>query len=94
MDSAAREENSLFLKGSFCSLTRGDLAELCLILHLPLLQTLEKAVCDTIEAGDMTKDLAICIHGSAVGRDKFLYTEPFLDKVSERFERKLLLQAM
>ena len=55
------------------------------------LQILERAVRDTIEAGDMTKDLAICIHGNGVSPDKFLCTEPFMDKIAERFEGMLRL---
>lgn len=48
---------------------------------------LEKAVLDTIEAGHMTKDLAICVHGTnSVTPDQYLYTEPFMDKILETFE--------
>lgn len=39
-------------------------------------QDMEAAVIQTVEAGHMTKDLAICIHGSKVTPDKFLCTEP------------------
>jgi isocitrate dehydrogenase len=47
---------------------------------------LEAAVIKTVEAGHMTKDLAICIHGSNVTPDHYLYTEDFMDKVKETFD--------
>ncbi|VDK60683.1 unnamed protein product [Cylicostephanus goldi] len=45
---------------------------------------LEKACIDTIEAGNMTKDLAICIHGSKKGAEKGMYlvTEDFLNAIA------------
>jgi len=47
--------------------------------------TLEKVCVDTVEAGDMTKDLALL-----VGPDqKWLTTEGFLDKVDENLQRAL-----
>jgi isocitrate dehydrogenase len=47
-------------------------------------QDLEGAVISTIEAGHMTKDLAICVHGTTkVTPDQYLNTEPFMDKVAE-----------
>ena len=46
---------------------------------------LEKACVDTVEAGKMTKDLAICIRGNKVEHGKdYLYTEEFIDAVGER----------
>jgi isocitrate dehydrogenase len=45
---------------------------------------LEKACVDTVEAGKMTKDLAICIRGNKVEHGKdYLYTEEFIDAVGE-----------
>jgi len=45
---------------------------------------LEKVCVATVEAGHMTKDLAICIHGNKVEHGKhYLYTEEFIDKVGE-----------
>lgn len=44
-------------------------------------QNLEKAVIKTIEAGHMTKDLAICVHGWNVTEDQYLMTEPFMDEI-------------
>lgn len=49
---------------------------------------LEKAVINTVEAGHMTKDLAICVHGNKAGPDTYLNTEPFMDKIKETFEAK------
>ena len=41
----------------------------------------------TVEGGAMTKDLAICVHGTnKVTPDQYLYTEPFMDKIKEVFE--------
>jgi isocitrate dehydrogenase len=45
---------------------------------------LEQVCVATVEAGHMTKDLAICIHGNKVEHGKhYLYTEEFIDKVGE-----------
>ncbi len=47
--------------------------------------TLEKVTIDTVEAGDMTKDLALL-----VGADQgWLSTEGFLDKVSENLDKAM-----
>lgn len=59
----------------------------------PLADFAEKleAVCiETIEAGDMTKDLAICIKGMAnVQRSDYLETFAFMDKLAENLRKKL-----
>ncbi|MBS0283383.1 MAG: NADP-dependent isocitrate dehydrogenase [Proteobacteria bacterium] len=48
-------------------------------------ETLEKVCIETVEAGDMTKDLAILI-----GPDqKWLTTEQFFEKIRENLERKM-----
>ena len=44
---------------------------------------LEKVCVQTVEAGFMTKDLAICVHGSDAGRNTYLSTMEFLDKLDE-----------
>lgn len=44
-------------------------------------KNMEKAVIDTVEAGHMTKDLAICVHGWNVTEDQYLMTEPFMDEI-------------
>jgi isocitrate dehydrogenase len=47
--------------------------------------TLEKVCIDTVEAGDMTKDLAIL-----VGADqKWLSTTAFLDKIDENLKKAM-----
>ncbi len=46
---------------------------------------LEKVTVDTVEAGDMTKDLALLV-GAEQG---WLTTEGFLDKVSENLDKKM-----
>ena len=53
-------------------------------------KTLETVCIETVESGKMTKDLAVCIHGSKVehGRD-YLYTEEFLEALDENLKKKL-----
>lgn len=51
---------------------------------------LEKACVDTVEAGQMTKDLAICIHGAAnVNESMYLHTEDFLEAIAEQLSRSI-----
>lgn len=51
---------------------------------------LEKVCIDTVEAGKMTKDLAVCIHGNKVEHGAhYLYTEEFLDEVEKNLRTKL-----
>lgn len=53
-------------------------------------EKLEKVCVSTIEAGHMTKDLAICIKGAAnVGRADYLNTFEFLDKLAENLRKEL-----
>jgi isocitrate dehydrogenase len=48
-------------------------------------ETLEAACIETVEAGEMTKDLAILI-----GKDQpWLQTEPFLDAIARRLQAKM-----
>lgn len=52
--------------------------------------TLEKVCVDTIEAGSMTKDLAICIKGmSKVQRSDYLETFEFINKLAENLNKAL-----
>lgn len=52
--------------------------------------TLEQVCIDTIESGNMTKDLAICIKGMAnVQRSDYLETFEFMDKLAENLRKKL-----
>jgi isocitrate dehydrogenase len=50
-----------------------------------------EAVCiETVGAGQMTKDLAVCIHGNKVKHgEHFLNTEEFLDKLNQNLSAKL-----
>lgn len=50
---------------------------------------MEAAVIETIEAGHMTKDLAICIHGNKAKPDSYLQTEPFMDRIAATFAAKM-----
>lgn len=52
-------------------------------------EDLEKVVIDTVEAGHMTKDLAICIHGMQLPEGSYLNTEPFMDKIAENLRAKM-----
>ena len=50
-------------------------------------KTLEKAIITTVENGHMTKDLAICVHGTnSVSRDQYCSTQEFIDKIAETFK--------
>ena len=50
---------------------------------------LEDVCVETIEAGSMTKDLAICIKGATgVGRGDYLSTEEFMDKIASNLAKK------
>jgi isocitrate dehydrogenase len=51
--------------------------------------TLEQVCVDTIESGSMTKDLAICIKGSAVTRADYLNTFEFLNKIADNLKAAL-----
>jgi len=52
-------------------------------------QALEDVCIETIEAGFMSKDLALCIHGSQMRREHYLNTFEFLDKIAANLEAKL-----
>ena len=54
-------------------------------------QTLEKVCVETVAAGFMTKDLAVCIYGDKVPADKYLNTEPFLAKLDENLKKALAM---
>lgn len=57
-------------------------------------ETLEAVCVDTIEAGSMTKDLAICIKGmNNVKRSDYLETFAFMDKLAENLREKLELKS-
>jgi len=50
-----------------------------------------EAVCiEVVESGQMTKDLAVCVHGNKVEHGKhYLYTEEFLDAIDQHLQKKL-----
>jgi len=53
-------------------------------------ETLETVCVDTIQAGHMTKDLAICVKGmSKLTRADYLNTFEFLDKLAENLTKKM-----
>ncbi|MEY4718278.1 MAG: NADP-dependent isocitrate dehydrogenase, partial [Pseudomonadota bacterium] len=52
-------------------------------------ETLEKVCVSTVEAGQMTKDLALCIHGDNVNESHYLTTESFLHLLRENLEKRL-----
>jgi len=52
-------------------------------------ERLESTCIETVEAGFMTKDLAICIHGANVSRSQYLSTVEFLDKLAENLKKKI-----
>jgi isocitrate dehydrogenase len=51
--------------------------------------TLEQVCIDAVESGHMTKDLAICIHGSDVNESQYLYTEQFMDVLANMLRERL-----
>jgi isocitrate dehydrogenase len=50
---------------------------------------LEKVCIETVEAGKMTKDLAVCIHGNDVKKEDYLNTEDFLTAIDNGLRKKL-----
>lgn len=54
-------------------------------------KNLQKVCVETVESGKMTKDLAVCIHGNKVNHgEHYLYTDEFLDAISQRLHSKHL----
>lgn len=51
--------------------------------------TLEKVCIQTVENGQMTKDLALLIHGSKMTQDHFLTTEEFLEAINNNLKNEL-----
>uniref|UniRef100_UPI0005CA6F3F isocitrate dehydrogenase [NADP] n=1 Tax=Fragaria vesca subsp. vesca TaxID=101020 RepID=UPI0005CA6F3F len=56
---------------------------------LDFVRKLEAACIETVEAGNMTKDLALLIHGPKVSREFYLNTQEFIDTVAKNVEQKL-----
>lgn len=51
--------------------------------------TLEQVCVSTVESGQMTKDLAVCIYGDKVPADKYMNTEPFLEAINQNLQKAL-----
>lgn len=52
-------------------------------------ETLEKVCVATVEAGEMTKDLAILVHGDKVSRDQYLSTQEFLAAIKRNMDKAI-----
>ena len=52
-------------------------------------KTLEQVCVDLVEAGKMTKDLAVCIHGDKVTDEHYLTTEDFLDAIDAELRKRM-----
>ncbi|MDX5319840.1 MAG: NADP-dependent isocitrate dehydrogenase, partial [Bacteroidota bacterium] len=52
-------------------------------------ENLEQVCIETVEAGHMTKDLAVCIHGNSVSADQYMNTEDFLDMLDANLQKKM-----
>ncbi len=50
---------------------------------------LEQVCIETVESGQMTKDLALIVHGSALKEEHYLTTEEFLAALDENLQSKL-----
>ncbi len=50
---------------------------------------LEEVCVETVEAGHMTKDLAVCIHGNNPPAGSFMNTNDFLAKLAENLQKKM-----
>ncbi len=52
-------------------------------------ETLEDVCVKTVEAGQMTKDLALCIHAEKLARHHYLSTEQFMDAIAANLAARL-----
>jgi isocitrate dehydrogenase len=50
---------------------------------------LEEVCVETVEAGEMTKDLAILVHGDNISRTDYLNTQDFLAAIKRNLDKKL-----
>ncbi len=50
---------------------------------------LEQVCVETVEAGHMTKDLAVCIHGNSPPAGSFMNTNDFINKLAENLQNKM-----
>jgi isocitrate dehydrogenase len=67
---------------------RGKLDNNEALIHFS--RALEQVCVETVESGQMTKDLAVCIHGNRVQHgEHYLYTEEFLEVLDKNLRTKL-----
>lgn len=66
---------------------RGRLDQTPELVHFA--ETMEKVCIETIEAGAMTKDLAVCIHGNTPPEGSYLHTNDFMQAIVKNFEKAL-----
>ena len=59
------------------------------VVHTYYMHTLEEVCVKTVESGSMTKDLALCIHGSELQEKHYLNTEDFLEALRVNLEKEL-----
>lgn len=52
-------------------------------------EKLERVCIETVESGEMTKDLALLVYGNDVSADKYLNTQDFLAALKRNLEEKL-----
>lgn len=52
-------------------------------------EILERTCVETVESGQMTKDLALCIHGNKLKEEHYLTTEGFLDAIDKNLVKNL-----
>ena len=50
---------------------------------------LEQVCVQTVEAGHMTKDLAVCIHGNNPPAGSYMHTTDFLSKIAENMQKSM-----
>lgn len=53
-------------------------------------QKLEEVCVETVEAGEMTKDLAMLVHGENITRKDYLSTQDFLAAIKRNLDKKLV----
>ncbi|GAB6146487.1 isocitrate dehydrogenase (NADP(+)) [Desulfocicer niacini] len=51
--------------------------------------TLENVCIETIEQGDMTKDLALCIHGKDLNSSHYMSTDDFMNIIEKNLAKKM-----
>jgi len=66
---------------------RGKLDENAALVNF--CQKLEEVCVETVEAGEMTKDLAMLVHGDNISRTDYLNTQDFLAAIKRNLDKKL-----